>query len=217
MHDELSLMRSQKVRRPDKHGESDIEDARMLRHHAERVHLLPAQHSVFSQVMVIEALKILGDSSAARTNASHGVWRTYQTFSHIRLKWGMVSFEPNKTTQTIRRNSPCPPCNDTPTNKPKPENVVDSKPKTASSNNVLRPSTLSRPSIRPSQTWIFPRRLSPRLNDACRPNRSCWAKSSVSCFPRSLDADMAMNSRACADGTSMSRPGCWALCPNAPG
>ena len=72
-------MRSQRVRRPDKHGESDIEDARVLRHHAERVHLLPAQHSVFSQAMVIEALKILGDSSAARTNASHGAWRTYQT------------------------------------------------------------------------------------------------------------------------------------------
>src|SRR5712664_2290017 len=48
-------------------------------------------------------------------------------------------------------------------------------------------------------------------------NRSCWAKSSASCFPRSLDADMAMSSRACADGTRMSRPGCWALCPNAPG
>ena len=47
----------------------------MLRHHAERVHLLPAQHSVFSQAMVIDALKILGDSFPARTNASHGTWR----------------------------------------------------------------------------------------------------------------------------------------------
>src|SRR2546427_12489991 len=63
----------------------------------------------------------------------------------------------------------------------------------------------------------FPDTWSPRLKAACRPNRSCWAKSSVSCFPRSLDVDMAMNSRACADGTRMSHPGCWALCPHARG
>jgi len=45
--------------------------------------------------------------------------------------------------------------------------------------------------------WISQIPWWPRSKAACGLNKSCWAKSLASCFPHSLDADMAMNSHAC--------------------
>src|SRR5712691_10035593 len=90
--------------------------------------------------------------------------------------------------QTVRRSALCPPSNDTPKNRPKPDSAVGTQPTNGCGMINNGPNEPLRRSNKRCMPWVCPTTWSRRSKDACAASRNGWEKSLASCFRHFLAA-----------------------------